>query len=292
MTEIQTEQNIFLSIVTISFNQADYLGALLDSVCYQMAEDVEFIVVDPGSTDGSRDTLRARQDCITQLVLEPDDGPADGLNRGFALARGKIGYFINSDDVMMPSAVAHLRRLWSEHTEADILLGNAWMIDSEGRPIRELHATRNVALRDFLTDRAVVVQQGMSFRMDAFRDVGGFNVANRTCWDYELLCGMLANGAKAMRVSDRLGAFRMSGDNISSGVGGASHVQRFQQDKARILQKFSDSEQSNGPLQRAISRGAKLTGNPLQILCQIADKAAPIRVRNRWAADMLPARGS
>ena len=279
-------REIFLSIVTISFNQAQYLGALLNSVCPQVSDDIEFIVVDPGSTDGSRELLMDRRDCITHLVLEPDEGPADGLNRGLALARGRIGYFVNSDDLMMPNAVASLRRLWSQHHDADILLGNAWMIDAEDRPLRELRATRQTGIADFLGDRAVLVQQGMSFRMAAFRKAGGFNAANRTCWDYELLCQMLAQGARAVRVRERLGAFRMSGNNISSGVGGAAHMRGFQDDKARITRELGGQVASHGRVRRAHARTFKLLRNVPQLLGATADIAFPCLLARRWESDL------
>lgn len=280
-----SETPIFLSIVTISFNQAAYLGALLDSVCPQLGDDIEFIVVDPGSTDGSRDILRARGDCISHLVLEPDEGPADGLNRGFARAKGQIGYFINSDDLMLPNAVVKLRRLWASQPIADILLGGAWLIDAKGQPTRELHAARNTQLLDFLTEQAVLVQQGMSFRMKRFRQVGGFNIANQTSWDYEFLCSMLASGSMAMRVPDRLGAFRITGDNISTGVGGTSHYNRLHEDKARIFREMVQGTPPLGKLQRAKNRLIKHLRNPEGALRRFADRIIPGRMLLRWQRD-------
>lgn len=282
-------QPIFLSIVTISFNQARYLRALLDSVCPQIVDDVEFIVVDPGSTDGSRELLQARRDGITHLLLEPDEGPADGLNRGFELASGEVGYFVNADDLMMPTAVPKMRRRWKANVGADVLLGGAWMVDAEGRPLRELRPTRNVSLQDFLTDRAILVQQGMSFRLDRFREVGGFNTANRTCWDYELLCRMLASGARAVPIKERLGAFRMSGDNISSGVGGDAHARRFREDKARIYQEFTGAKPAIGAFHGASARAAKLLRHAPRTWSQLVDTVAPRRVARRWAGDMASA---
>lgn len=276
----------FLSIVTISFNQALYLRQCLDSIVEQKESDIEYIVVDPGSTDGSREILDNYRDSIDHLILEPDDGPADGLNKGFAKATGEVGFFINSDDLMMPRSVAILRELWSLHRDVGILLGNAWMIDSGGRPLRELHSQRQRALEDFLSDRAVLVQQGMSFRMAAFRKAGGFNTVNRTCWDYELLCQMLARGAKAVRVSERLGAFRMSGDNISSGVGGGAHLRRFRDDKARITRELGGSAAPTVTSRRVLLRADKLLRNVPEVLGRIADSAFPGRLLRRWESDL------
>lgn len=277
--------NIFLSIVTISFNQAEHLGNLLDSVCPQLADDIELIVVDPGSTDGSREILENRRDYITHLILEPDDGPSDGLNRGFSFARGHIGYYINSDDLMMPNAVNELRRLWGHHHNADILLGGAWRIDGDGAPLREMWSNRNTGLGDFLNARAVLIQQGMSFKMEVFRAVGGFNVMNRSCWDYELLCRMLSSGARAVSVPERFGAFRMWGRNISSGVGGEAVDRRWRDDNARIYLELSGTPRPRGITHRTTMRVAKLFFNIPQNFQYFLDKVAPTRMMKRWSND-------
>ena len=77
-----------VSIVTISFNQAEYLERTLRSVIDQDYEDIEYIVVDPGSTDGSRTIIERYRTRITHILLEPDKGAADGLNKGFLFGNG------------------------------------------------------------------------------------------------------------------------------------------------------------------------------------------------------------
>ena len=87
-----------ISVVTISYNQACYLEQTIISVLNQDYENVEYIVVDPGSTDGSRDIIEKYRNRIQHIIYERDVGPADGLNKGFAVATGDVFYFINSDD--------------------------------------------------------------------------------------------------------------------------------------------------------------------------------------------------
>jgi glycosyltransferase involved in cell wall biosynthesis len=278
----------FLSIVTISFNQAEYLVALLDSIRAQKNGDIEHVVQDPGSTDGSRGLLEAAaaDGSIDKLLLQRDSGPGDGLNRGFAEASGEIGYFINSDDLLLPGAITRLRALWRDHPDADIILGAAWMVDGDGLPLRRLRAPSHASIHDFLTDRAVLVQQGMSFRMEWFRKIGGFNSANSTCWDYELLCRMLAAGARAVTVPTVIGAFRMSGQNLSSGAGGVAHQQRFRADKARILRDLAGQEQPRGALRRSWSRLAKHFADPIGELDALADRFVPGRMLRRWQHEL------
>ena len=73
-----------VSIVTISFNQEKFLERTIRSVLAQDYPEIEYIVVDPGSTDGSRDIIERYRDRIAHVIFEPDKGPSDGLNKGFA----------------------------------------------------------------------------------------------------------------------------------------------------------------------------------------------------------------
>ena len=88
------------SIVTISFNQARFLERAIVSVIEQKGVELEYIVVDPGSTDGSRDIIERHRDLIAHVVFEKDKGPADGLNKGFSHATGSIYGYLNADDVL------------------------------------------------------------------------------------------------------------------------------------------------------------------------------------------------
>ena len=74
-------------IVTISFNQARFLEEALDSVSVLPPHRVEYVMVDPGSTDGSCDIVQRRRSEFAAAIMEPDRGPADGLNKGFAALR-------------------------------------------------------------------------------------------------------------------------------------------------------------------------------------------------------------
>jgi len=90
------------SIVTISYNQAQFLEKAILSVLNQEGVGLEYIVVDPGSTDGSREIIERYRDRFGHVVFEKDHGPADGLNKGFQYATGDVYGYLNSDDVLLP----------------------------------------------------------------------------------------------------------------------------------------------------------------------------------------------
>nr|WP_243452785.1 glycosyltransferase [Polymorphobacter multimanifer] len=217
----------------MSFNQAPFLEAALASLHDQGFDGLEHIVVDPGSTDGSRDILERWRPKLSRLILDPDAGPADGLNKGFAAATGDVLGYINADDLALPGSLATIARHFGSPTAPAMILGRGLLIDRQGRPRRTLRSSK-LNLRDAAFGAMTFVQQGHYFTRTAFQRAGGFNPANRTCWDWELLIDMARAGATARTVPEKLGAFRLYGDTIS---GSGRLAERMAVDLARIREK-------------------------------------------------------
>lgn len=269
-----------LSIVTVSFNQAEFLPYCLQSVVDQKSADVEFIVVDPGSTDGSRVIAQQYATGIDHMITEPDRGPADGLNNGFMVASGEWGFFLNADDFLLPGAMRLLLLAIERAGDADLLLGGGWMVDANLRPLRRLSADLPTA-RGLLGGTQVMIQQGMAFRMELFRRVGGFNGANRTCWDLELLLDFLINSARVGIIKERVGGFRLHAGGLSGGVGGAGHFSRYQKDLMRLRERCGVPTGS-----RRWSLARKLVQQPMaHTIAALVDRALPTLVRRAWERD-------
>jgi glycosyltransferase involved in cell wall biosynthesis len=221
-----------ISIVTLSFNQGRYLASAIDSVLGQNYPNLDHIVVDPGSTDNSRTTIARYAGKLTAL-LEPDAGPADGLNRGFAAATGEIFGYINADDLMLPGALDTVARHFTANPDIDAILGNGLLIDASGNVRRRIGSSR-YSLKSFGHGAMTFCQQGHYFRRTAFEAVGGFNAANRTSWDAELLVDMGVAGARVLNVPERLGCFRLYGETIT---GSDRMAEAMARDLARITAK-------------------------------------------------------
>jgi glycosyltransferase involved in cell wall biosynthesis len=116
-----------VSIVTISFNQGRFLPRAMTSVLSQDHPDVEYIVVDPGSSDSSRELIRSQASRIAHVVLEPDSGPPDGLNHGFAHATGNVLGYVNADDALLPGAVREAVAYLSANPDVDVVYGDGYL---------------------------------------------------------------------------------------------------------------------------------------------------------------------
>jgi len=187
-----------VSIVTISFNQAEFLEEAILSVLNQDYSDIEYIVVDPGSTDGSREIIEKYREKISHILLDSDDGPADGLNKGFAVASGEIYGFLNADDILLDGAVSRFVDVFKNH-QIDVVSGHGYIIDSSSQKVRQLFSDR-FNLKNYVYGSCVLLQQSTFFKMNMFNAVGGFNQNNCSCWDGELWFDMAVKGAKFKRI--------------------------------------------------------------------------------------------
>jgi GT2 family glycosyltransferase len=111
-----------ITIVTVSFNQAQFLETCIRSVLDQNYSNLEYIIVDGGSTDGSVEIIERYRDAFTHVIIEPDRGQSDALNKGFRLATGDVMNWICSDDALAPGALAHVARAFRRHG-TDLIAG-------------------------------------------------------------------------------------------------------------------------------------------------------------------------
>ena len=165
-----------VSIVTISFNQARFLPRALASVLSQDYPDIEYIVVDPGSTDGSRAVIDSHRERLARVVLDSDNGPADGLNRGFEFATGDVLAYVNADDAFLPGAVHEAVAYLDAHPAVDVVYGDGYMVDVDGNVLRTIESSP-FNLRRYAYGSVMVLQQATFIRRSAYDRTDGFNVA-------------------------------------------------------------------------------------------------------------------
>lgn len=251
-----------ISVVTISFNQGEFLRECIDSVLGQNYPNLEYIVVDPGSKDNSREIIDSYGDRLIR-VYEKDDGAADGLNKGFECATGELFAFINSDDALLPGSLQRMADAFAHRPGTDLVAGAGYFADAKG--VRGKRITPSpLKLWLYVFGGVTLFQQGMFFRREIFQKVGGFNKANRTSWDAELFVDMVKAGARFDYIDDDIAIFRMYPGSIT----GSGRLQQLaRQDAARIFEGVigRPPRPADRWLNR-VARVAKFVLNPLYTL--------------------------
>src|SRR4030067_2556851 len=124
-----------VSIVTPSYNQAEFLEKTILSVINQDYPRLEYFVMDGGSTDGSLEIIKRFEHRITNWISEPDRGQSDAINKGWSMASGDIFAWLNSDDMYAPGAVQAAVQAFRENPEAGMVYGDAILVDRDGNEL-------------------------------------------------------------------------------------------------------------------------------------------------------------
>ncbi len=127
-----------VSIITPSYNQAEYLEDTIRSVLVQEYPNLEYIIVDGGSNDGSVEIIEKYANQISWWVSESDDGQADAINKGFHRARGEVVAWLNSDDLYLPGAIFEAATALQTDRDLGMVFGDAITIDPGGKPLNKL----------------------------------------------------------------------------------------------------------------------------------------------------------
>jgi glycosyltransferase involved in cell wall biosynthesis len=205
-----------LGIVTISYNQVRFLKECIESVTMADPARLRYVIVDPGSTDGSRQLIERYRDRFSAIVLEKDRGPADGLNKGFAVCDADIYGYLNSDDRFRPGALDFVLDYFETHPDTDVLLGAIALVDANGRVgWRKRTQDRPFDVRKFAVCACNVFQQGTFFRRSAYSKTNGFNLGSQTAWDSELVVDMALAGCRFDYTNKILGDFRIYPESIT-----------------------------------------------------------------------------
>lgn len=197
-----------ITVVTPSFNQAAYLGETLRSVLSQREEIWEYFVIDGGSEDESPEIIRRHEDQIDYWVSEKDRGQADAINKGFRRATGDVLFWLNSDDILAPGAIARVKAAFEANPQWDVLTGYSVFLDSEGRITKVNYIPRETR---WWAGRGVlhVCQQTCYFQKTLYDRVGGIDEALHCALDTELWLKFFEAGASWGHIPAILGGFRI-----------------------------------------------------------------------------------
>jgi glycosyltransferase involved in cell wall biosynthesis len=208
-----------ITIVTPSFNQARFLEATLRSVLLQGYPNLEYFVLDGGSTDGSVEIIKRYEPWLTYWVSESDGGQSAAINRGLRMGTGSYATWINSDDLLYPNAlVNHAIRVGFRARTVHV--GDCLYIDEKGTPVC-MHRGRVRSLEDLVRVRTIwrasgqrghIVQPEVLFPRELALAVGGLDSQNHRTMDYELWGKFFMAGAKFEYTHIPFAMFRVHGE--------------------------------------------------------------------------------
>ena len=193
-----------ISIITITYNSEATLEDTIKSVIAQDYPELEYIIVDGLSQDGTMDIVRKYADNISVVISEKDKGISDAFNKGIRAATGDVIGIINSDDMLMPGALQAVAAQMKEDT--DVIYGKAYRLYEDG-------STREYLPRDLkiFTYKMPLVHPATFVRKAAYEQYGYFNVDYRYCMDRAVLYQMYRGGAKFQYIDEFLAYYRMGG---------------------------------------------------------------------------------
>jgi len=262
-----------LTVITPSFNQGQYLERTLQSVLDQGFPDLEYIVMDGGSTDGSADILRRYDDRLAYWVSQPDEGQSWAINRGIERATGDVVAYINSDDYYLPGAFKAALPLledpavrWvagaTEYRETDGTLETLWLprqpLGSRARWIRS----------------SWYVPQASSFwRRDVFEEFGLLREDLDFVFDTEFGLRLALGGLRPVTLDRPLAVRYLHGEAKSA------DVKRFEREYRKVAQELRG--RLNGR-ERAFDLLARLLHLPLRAQYLARKRLGLLYLRERW----------
>ena len=223
-----------ISVITPSYNTGAYIEATLKSVLMQRAAggfELEYIVVDGGSTDGTGAILERYRSTLAQLVIEPDHGPASAINKGLRRATGDVLAWLNADDCYQPGALARVADVFRRQPARALCFGRCRIVDEEGREIRR-SITRfkeiffPFSCRPLIQTINYVSQPALFFTRRAWQQAGALREDLRAAFDYELLLRLWRQGGAVHLDGAPLADFRWHPGSIS----GRNFEQQFREE--------------------------------------------------------------
>jgi glycosyltransferase involved in cell wall biosynthesis len=174
-----------VSIVTPSYNQARFLETTIRSVLDQDYPNLEYIIVDGGSTDGSQEIIERYSNRLAWWISERDQGQTDAINKGFARAQGEVLAWLNSDDTYQPEAISEAVAYLQEHPTVGMVYGDANLIDETGQVIGKFPA-RQTDYSRLKRGYVHIPQQASFFRSRLWHQVGPLDPTFYFAMDYDL----------------------------------------------------------------------------------------------------------
>lgn len=247
-------EKIKISIVTITYNSEKTLEETINSIKAQNYENLEYIIVDGGSSDKTLEIIKEHNGIVTKFISEPDEGISDAFNKGIGMAEGDVIGIINSDDMLFDGALDKIAEMYDEQT--DVYYGNIMVCDEDGKHLHVLKSSEDLSGMDYnfcMAHPAVFVSK------KAYDKHGVFRKELKCAMDYDLLLRLYKAGAKFMYTDNTLAVYRTGGVNMKM--------------RKRTIKEVRDISIYHG--------GSKLKASLIALKKKLRDKLSFIKIKNK-----------
>ncbi len=197
-----------VSIITVCFNSAKTIRDTIESVINQTYQNIEYIIIDGGSTDGTVDIIKEYEPYIAKWVSEPDEGIYDAMNKGISMASGHLIGILNSDDWYGINTVELIVNEFFKNKNIELFHGDNEIYNTDGNFLFIIKSDQNY---NNLWHNMVINHPGCFITKEAYKKYGVYKTDYRLAADYELILRMFINGARFQYIDKVLASMRMGG---------------------------------------------------------------------------------
>lgn len=237
-----TNQNAKISVIIPSYNKSKFIAQTLNSIVNQNYPNLEVIIQDGGSTDGTVEIIKrfVRKNTNVRWESKKDKGQLDAINKGFAKSTGEILTYINADDSYVKNAFKNIAKSFYEHPEAVWFAGRGVVIDSKGHEIAKLitwykNMLLNLNSRFLLLTTNYLMQPSVFITRDAYKKFGPFSGTAEFITEYDTWLKLSRIGMPFV-VNETLSKFRISSSSITQRM-----TKRLLKEDEKIVTKYTDN---------------------------------------------------